>query len=242
MNSKERIQKIIAEGGEYSRRQVEKLIDEGRVKINGIVVRQKGIKVDPQKDRIQIAGKAFRYRNEEKAYLLFNKPRRVVAVRNDAAGRRTIYDFIPEKLHHLKPVGQLDYYTQGALLLTNDGDMILHLTHPRYPLTKIYQLKITRQPDEKQLRRLQQGIVLDGERTLPLEIKVREKRESSWLVEVRVVETKSRQIRQIFEAVGLIIKEIRRVTIGPVALKSLPSGQFRFLTPKELQRLNLASA
>lgn len=236
-NEKDRIQKILAAGGEYSRRQIERLITEGKIKVNGIVVRQKGIKVDPRHDRINVAGKAFRYQPEEKTYLLFNKPRKVVAARSDPDGRRTVYDFLPAKMHHLKPVGRLDYNTQGALILTNDGDMILKLTHPRYQLPKVYEVKITQKPDEKQLRRLRQGIVLDGTRSMPVEIRVTRHHESSFLLQIRMLAGNNRQVRQMLATVGIIIKELRCVAIGPLELGSLRSGQFRFLTPAELRRL-----
>lgn len=233
----ERIQKVLAASGEYSRRQIERLIDDGLVKVNGVVVRQKGIKIDPLKDRVQVAGKAYRHRASEKTYLLLNKPRKTVVTRHDPEDRRTVYDLLPEDFHHLKPVGRLDFNTQGALLLTNDGDLILKLTHPRYHLQKIYEVKITRVPDEKQLKRLRQGVVIDGSRTMPAEVDVKEKNPASIVLEIRIVEGKNRQIHKMLETVGLTVKELRRVAIGPVHLKTLRSGQFRLLSDAEVRRL-----
>ena len=152
---KERIQKVVAAQGVYSRRQVEKLIEDRKIKVNGIIVSQKGIKVDPSVDRIQIDGKAFEYEGKpEFAAILINKPRRVLVTRSDPENRTTVYDLLPKKWQLLKPVGRLDYNSQGALIMTNDGDLILKLTHPRYHLEKVYEVKVTSVPDEKQLKRL----------------------------------------------------------------------------------------
>lgn len=235
---KERIQKVIAASGLYSRRQVERLIGVGQIKVNGIVVTQKGTKVHPITDRIQISGNAFHFHpEEEKVYLLINKPRRVVVTRSDPEGRKTVYDLLPKKYSHLKPVGRLDYNTQGVLILTNDGDAILKLTHPRYHLEKIYSVKITSMPDERQIKRLEQGIVLDGQRTLPAKISIRQKRRMSVLLEMVLSEGKNRQIRRMCEAVGLTVKELRRVAIGPIRLKNLRSGNWRLLSPKEIRKI-----
>ena len=235
---KERIQKVVAAQGVYSRRQVEKLIEDRKIKVNGIIVSQKGIKVDPSVDRIQIDGKAFEYEGKpEFAAILINKPRRVLVTRSDPENRKTVYDLLPKKWQLLKPVGRLDYNSQGALIMTNDGDLILKLTHPRYHLEKVYEVKVTSVPDEKQLKRLRQGIVIDGERTLPAKVTVMKKYESSVILKFVLFEGKNRQIRKMCEAVGLTVKELRRMSIGPVKLKMLRSGSYRALTPKELNQL-----
>lgn len=235
---KERIQKVIAASGLYSRRQVERLIEARGIKVNGIVVTQKGVKVHPITDRIQISGTAFHFHpQEEKVYLLINKPRRIVVTRSDPEGRKTVYDLLPKKYSHLKPVGRLDYNTQGVLILTNDGDAILKLTHPRYHLEKIYSVKVTSMPDERQIKRLEQGIVLDGQRTLPAKVTIKRRRRMSVLLEMVLSEGKNRQIRRMCEAVGLTVKELRRVAIGPIRLKNLRSGNWRLLSPKEIHQI-----
>lgn len=238
-SAKERLQKIVAAGGLYSRRGVERLIDERKVKVNGVVVTTQGLKVDPHTDRIQIDGKAFQYtEQDETIVLLLNKPRRVMVTRIDPEGRQTVYDLLPKNLHFLKPVGRLDYNSQGALILTNDGGIILNLTHPRYHLEKVYEVKISSHPDEKQLKRLRQGVVLDGnERTLPAQIDVSHQGASSTLLRFVLTEGKNRQLRRMCEAVGLTVKELKRVAIGPIKLQNLRSGRFRFLSPKEMRSL-----
>lgn len=234
---KERIQKIVASTGQYSRREVEKLIEVGRVKVNGIVIQEKGIKVHPIKDRIQIDGKAFQFQQQKTEAILLNKPRRVIVSRKDTEGRKTVYDLLPKKYATFKPIGRLDYNSQGALILTNDGDLILHLTHPRYHMPKVYEVKLSSHPDEKQLKRLRQGVLLDGQRTLPAKIKILETHKTSSVIEMILEEGKNRQIRRMCEAVGLVVKELRRVAVGPVKIKNLRSGQYRHLTPKEMTLL-----
>lgn len=231
---KERIQKVIAQSGEYSRRQVERLVDEGRVKVNGVVVRQQGLKVDPEQDRIQIAGKPFQVTKSKRVVLLFNKPKKVIVSRADEQNRKTIYDYLPSKYHTLKPVGRLDFNSQGALILTNDGELILKMTHPRYHLPKNYYVKLSSHPDEKQLKKLSQGIVLDGVRTLPPKIKILEQNKTSTVLEMTLTEGKNRQIRRMCEAVGLTVKELKRESIGKIQIKQLRAGRYRLLNPKEI--------
>lgn len=236
---KERIQKVLAANGEYSRRQIERLIDDGKVKLNGVIVRQKGIKVHPITDRIQVNGKSFQFKEaEETEAVLINKPRRVMVTRSDPEGRQTVYDLLPKRFALFKPVGRLDFNSQGALILTNDGDLILKLTHPRYHLPKVYEVKVSSHPDEKQIARLTRGVVIDGVRTLPARVAVIEKRASSALVRITISEGRNRQIRGMCDAVGLTVKELRRVAIGPIRLRGLRSGQFRTLTRLELKSLS----
>ncbi len=232
---KSRIQKIIAQEGIYSRRAVERLIDERKVKVNGVIVTTKGLLIDPTRERIQIDGKAFHYKpQQELIAILLNKPRHVMVTRSDPEGRTTVYDVLPKEFAHLKPVGRLDFNTQGALILTNDGDLILKLTHPRYEQQKIYEVKLSSHPDEKQLNRLRHGVILDGERTLPAQIDVLDNNPSSCLLRFVLREGKNRQIRRMCEVVGLTVKELKRVAIGPIHIKRLRSGQFRALTEKEI--------
>lgn len=234
---KQRIQKIIADSGLYSRRAVERFIDEGKIKVNGVVVTTKGMKIHPS-DRIQINGKAFQYSPMKRmvAFLL-NKPRKVMVTRKDPEGRKTIYDLLPKNFQNLKPVGRLDYNSQGGIILTNSGDLILKLTHPRYHLEKIYEVKLSSRPDDKQLNRLRRGVLIDGVRTLPAQIDVIKNQKSSTLLQFVLQEGKNRQIRKMCKTVGLTVKELKRVAIGPVKLKGLRSGTCRSLTSSELKKI-----
>ncbi|EKD50912.1 MAG: hypothetical protein ACD_62C00395G0002 [uncultured bacterium] len=236
--NKERIQKVIAASGQFSRRAVERLIEERKIKVNGILITSKGVKVDPLTDHIQILGKAFKpVFDQETIAILFHKPRHVIVTRKDEENRKTIFHCLPEKFHTLKPVGRLDYNTQGALILSNDGELILKLTHPRYHLDKVYQIKTTSPVEEKMLKRLERGVIIDGERTLPAKITVLRKHETSAILQFVLQEGKNRQIRRMCETVGISVKELKRVAIGPVKLGSLRSGEYRYLTRKELKIL-----
>lgn len=235
---KERLQKIIAAKGVFSRRAVERLIEERKIRVNDKVITVQGLKVDPFVDKIVIDGKLFVADAEPVTMaVLFNKPRHVMVTRSDPEGRRTVYDFLPTDLKPFKPVGRLDYNSQGALILTNDGDLILGLTHPRYHLDKVYEVKLSSHPDERQLIRLRQGVVMDGERTMPAKIDIVKKSVSSTLVRITLTEGKNRQIRRMCEAVGLTVKELRRISIGPIKLGSLRSGKHRFLSVNEIRLL-----
>lgn len=235
---KERIQKVVAASGDYSRRQVEDFIRRGRVKLNGVVLKELGAKIDPAVDRIWIDGKMFsaRVRTEPTAVLL-HKPRQVVVTRFDPEDRATVYELLPKSLAHLKPVGRLDFNSQGALILTDDGDLINRMTHPRYHLEKTYLVKISSHPDIKQLERLRRGVIIDGVRTHPAVIEVAHKQDTSTLLKFVLAEGRNRQIRKMCESVGLTVKEIRRTQIGPVRLGNLRSGKFRLLSRREISQI-----
>lgn len=238
---KERIQKVIAREGVYSRRAVESLIAEGKIKVNGIVVTQMGLRVDARRDRIQIAGKAFRPMVNDHPLvplvLMMNKPRRVMVTRTDPQKRTTVYDFLPAKWHHLKPAGRLDYLSQGVLVMTNDGRLIQRITHPARHVSKVYEVKVSAHPGEKQLKHLRRGLILAGERLVAEDVAVIRKNRSSAVLQFGLRQGKNRQIRKMCEAVGLTVKDIKRVAIGALRLKSLRSGQWRLLQKDEVKKL-----
>jgi pseudouridine synthase len=237
---KERIQKVVASVGVFSRREVEKLILAGKVMVNGKVMRELGTKVDASVDRISVNGKLVALTKEGPArVILFHKPRHVMVTRKDPEGRPTVFDYMPKDLKDLKPIGRLDFNTQGALLLTDDGELINHMTHPRYHVEKVYEVKLSSHPDPRQIKRLQDGILIDGRRTMPGGVNVISTNPSSTIVEFRLVEGRNRQIRRMCEAVGLTVKELRRLRIGPVSLGALRSGAFRALTQSEIRKLKV---
>ncbi|MCP5464346.1 MAG: rRNA pseudouridine synthase [Deltaproteobacteria bacterium] len=164
----------------------------------------------------------------------------MIVSRSDPEERKTIYDLLPKKYHTFRNVGRLDYQSQGALLLTNDGDLINKLTHPKHHVEKVYHIKLSSHPDEKQLQRLARGVILDGVRTLPASMKLVEKSMTSAILEMVLTEGRNRQVRRMCEAVGLTVKELRRVSIGPVKLGKLRSGAYRLLTSREIKALKSA--
>lgn len=224
----ERLQKIIAQSGIVSRREAERLIQAGSVLVNGKKVTVLGTKADSFHDRITVKGKPI-HPQAQKEYLLFHKPRKCVVTRDDPEGRKTVYDYLPKKFHHLKPVGRLDYDSQGLLILTNDGQVALELTHPRFAHQKKYEVKVQPKPGLRQLERLRKGIFLDERRTLPAEVRViRENPLSAWL-EFILQEGRNRQLRRMCEKVGLTVKTLIRTEIGPYHLGGIPLGKWKIL-------------
>lgn len=241
----ERVQKILAQWGIASRRHAETLIREGRVKLNGQVVTL-GDQADPKRDRIEVNGKVVRYRDRpELLYLLVHKPTGLLSTCFDPQGRSTVLDLLPSNLTKgtgLHPVGRLDRDSSGALLLTNDGDLTLQLTHPRYHLPKTYQVWIKGNPSEEDLQQWREGVMLMGKKTLPAEIRVMAQRPDRALLRVILTEGKNRQIRRVAEALGFEVLRLHRLAIGSIQLQppreaELPKGGYRFLTVPEISFL-----
>jgi 23S rRNA pseudouridine2605 synthase len=241
----QRVQKILAQWGIASRRQGETLIQEGRVRINGRVVNL-GDKADPKRDRIEVDGKAVRfYDRPDSIYLLINKPPGIVSTCADPQKRPTVLDLLPPELakgQGLHPVGRLDIESTGALLLTNDGDLTLRLTHPRYHLPKTYQVWVQGTPPEPTLQQWREGVMLMGKKTLPADIKILARRPDRTLLSVVLTEGKNRQIRRIAESLGFEVLRLHRLAIGSILLQpkhepELPRGHYRFLTQSEVKFL-----
>lgn len=226
----ERLQKIIARSGLYSRRQAEELIRQGKVFVNGKKITELGFKADPTCSTIAVLGKKINLRSPRK-YVLFHKPRQVMVTRDDPEGRKTIYDFLPGSLKILKPVGRLDYHSEGLLLLTNDGALAYQLTHPRHEIRKVYEVKVLGKVSPRQLDRLRQGILLDGFRTKPAEVAiVNENPKSTWLKMV-LYEGRNRQIRRMCDKVNLTIKTLVRTEFGPYRLSGISLGKWKKVIP-----------
>jgi 23S rRNA pseudouridine2605 synthase len=233
--AEDRVQKILSRAGFGSRRGCEKFIEEGRVTVNGKVVSM-GAKADPLKDDIRLDGIPIR-KAEKKVYIALNKPRNVLSLNAPGDPRPTIFDIVKDE-RHLYPVGRLDFDSEGLVLLTNDGELANHLSHPRYEHDKEYEVRVSRRPDTEQLEIWRRGIVLeDGYRTLPAKVDVISyTKKGAWLAVV-LREGKNRQIRRMGTRIGLPVKQIRRVRIGPITLGKLQPGHFRYLKPDEVQGL-----
>jgi 23S rRNA pseudouridine2605 synthase len=245
----ERLQKILARAGIASRRKVEEMIRQGLVTVNGEVAGI-GDKADPERDAIKVEGRRVQPHTGEYHYLLLNKPKGVMSTLSDPEGRPTVIEFIPPALRKaLVPVGRLDYYTEGLLLLTDDGEFAQRVSHPRYGSIKTYEVKVKGRPSEAALDRLRAGILLEGRKTAPAKIAPRsspvahrrrndddEGGENTWWV-VRLTEGRTRQIREMFLHIGHPVQKLRRVSIGPLRDPDLPLGSVRELTPKEVQAL-----
>jgi len=230
----ERLQKILSRAGIASRRSSEAIILQGRVSLNGEIVRELGTKADLASDDVRVDGVRIRPPREP-VYLLLNKPKGVVTTRRDPEGRATVMELVPA-VAGLFPVGRLDVTTEGLILLTNDGDFAEKVAHPRYEVARVYRAKVRGVPDARTLRRLRDGVRVEGERLAVDAVKVVEADNNAWL-EVRLHEGKHHEVRRMLEAVGHPVSKLRRVAIGPVTDRGLSPGEFRHLTPAEVRGL-----
>ncbi len=240
----ERLQKYLAHAGVASRRHAEDLIVSGAVTVNGQVVRELGTRVDPAADEVRVRGKLVRP-VEQFMYVLQHKPAGAVTTAHDPQGRRTVLDLLPAewRMRRLYPIGRLDWDTEGVLLLTDDGDLALRLTHPRYALPKEYHALVAGRPTPETLERLARGVSLPGEvrPTAPARVWVlRSVGDATW-VGIELHEGRNRQVRRMFDAVGHSVARLRRVRVGPLTLGTLASGASRLLTPAEVEALRRAA-
>jgi len=233
--AEDRVQKILSRAGYGSRRGCEEFIREGRVTVNDAKINL-GAKADPKIDDIKLDGVSIS-KPEKKVYIAINKPRNMLSLDAPDDPRPSIFDLISDQ-RHLYPVGRLDFDSEGLVLLTNDGRLANRLTHPRYEHDKEYEVRVTRRPDDEQLAIWRRGVVLeDGYRTLPAEVEVKSTTKSGAWLKIVLREGKHRQIRRIGTRIGLPVRQIRRVRIGPIELGKLQTGNFRYLKPDEIETL-----
>jgi len=232
---KERLNLILARAGIASRRKADDIIKTGRVMVNGKVITELGSKADIDEDDIRVDGKLIRVAGQ-KYYILLNKPRGYVSSLSDQKGRPLVTDLIKGIKARLFPVGRLDINTEGLLLLTNDGQFALRITHPRYGCLKVYKAKVRGKPSNKVLERLQKGIKIGKDFCAAEEIRLLKSNNNSWL-QVSLKEGKKNEIRQMFSLVGHPVVKLRRIAISFLKLRNLPLGEYRHLTKAEVERL-----
>lgn len=233
--AEDRVQKILSRAGFGSRRGCEQYIEEGRVTVNGKVI-SLGDKADPKVDEIRLDGNPIG-RPEKKVYIALNKPQNMLSLHSPDDPRPSIFDIV-EDVRHLYPIGRLDWDSEGLVLLTNDGELANRLTHPRYEHDKEYEVRVTRRPDDEQLAIWRRGVVLeDGYRTLPATVEIKSVTKNGAWLSVILREGKNRQIRRMGSRIGLPVRQIRRVRIGPIELGKLQTGNFRYLKPEEIETL-----
>jgi 23S rRNA pseudouridine2605 synthase len=230
-----RLQKIIADAGLTSRRKAEELILEGRVTVNGQVVAELGSKADPTRDHVKVDGKLLR-RPTRLLYLLLNKAVGYVSTLSDPQRRPTVLSLVKGVKGRVYPVGRLDYNSSGLILLTNDGELANILMSRATAIPRTYHAKLEGRPRREDLARLEQGIVLDGQRTAPAKIRVVADREKPWY-EITLTEGRHHQVRRMFERIGCPVVKLRRVRIAFLTDNGLAPGRFRHLTPAEVERL-----
>jgi 23S rRNA pseudouridine2605 synthase len=236
----ERLQKVLAHAGVASRRKSEDMIRQGRVTVNGRVVTELGTKVDPARDEVRVDGRPIQLSSAH-VYVMLNKPQGVISAMKDRRGRRALGDLVslPQRLY---PVGRLDLDSEGLILLTDDGELANLLTHPRYEHDKEYLVWVNGEPTQETLTAWRQGVSLEGKMTAPARVEVLARRKDATLLRVVMHEGRKRQIRRVAELLGHPVRELKRVGLGPLDLGPLESGQWRYLTAKEVRSLEAIKA
>jgi 23S rRNA pseudouridine2605 synthase len=232
-----RLHKLLAEAGVASRRAAERLIVEGRVRVNGVPVVELGAHADPATDRIEVDGRPLP-EAEPKRYVLLHKPRGYLTTREDPRGRPRVFDLVPDLGVRLHPVGRLDYDAEGLLLLTNDGALTFRLTHPRHGVRRVYHVLVAGHLGPDTLPSLQRGVVLeDGPARVDRARLLDDAPAGRHWVELQLSEGRYREVKRLCRAVGLAVERLRRVAFGSLELGALPEGQWRELAAEEVERL-----
>lgn len=233
-----RLQVAVSHAGLASRRKSASLIKDGKVRVNGKVIREPGFRVDASKDTITCSGKAC---GAVKAvYILLNKPRGVITTMEDTRGRRTVRDIVRGIPYRLNHAGRLDKESSGLLLLTNDGEVAYRLTHPKFEIERAYEAAISGRLDEVERQKLTKGVYIDRRRTSPCDIRVLKRSAGKTVVLVRLREGRKRQIRNMFEHAGHTVLKLKRLRFGPLELRGLKPGEFRELNTREIKELKKA--
>ena len=238
-----RLQKILSTAGIASRRASEQLILEGRVSVNGDVVRELGSRADPARDEIRVDGRRIRTEVEHR-YIALYKPRGYVTTRKDPEGRPTVLDLLGHGVGYIYPVGRLDYDSDGLLLLTTDGDLAEKLTHPRNEVERVYEAIVAGAPDDGAIEKLRRGVFIDGRRTAPAEVKrgatVKSGQTTKLTISLR--EGRNRQVRKMCQVVGHPVRALTRVRMGSITLGKLRPGEWRELGDEEVAALKRGTA
>ncbi len=232
----ERLQKVIAHAGVCSRRKAEQLILAGQVTVNGELVGELGVKVDPLTDIIRINGEEL-FIDKERVVLIFNKPAKVITTMDDPQKRSKVIDYI-DLDYRVFPIGRLDYETEGLLLLTNDGELANKLMHPKYEVEKTYEVTIKGSMKRDDLLTLRRGVLLRDGLTAPAKAHIVSTLPNQRsLISITIYEGRKRQVRRMFKTLGYEIERLKRVGYSFLSLGNLDSGEYRFLTKREIERL-----
>ncbi len=236
-NNYVRLQKMLADCGVASRRKSEELIRAGSVKVNGVVA-QIGDKVNPYKDKVVVGGRRVTALAKPKhRYIMLNKPRGYVTTMSDERGRKCVAELVSDIEERVYPVGRLDRDSEGMLLLTNDGDFANTVMHPKKDIYKVYRVTVRPAVTDEMIASFQDGMMLDGRKTAPAEVRVITRQEGRVVLEILLREGRNRQIRRMCELLGLEVARLRRTAIGQVKLGMLKKGDWRDLTPEEVKKL-----
>lgn len=237
--NKIRLQKYMSECGIASRRKSEELIEQGKVRVNGVVA-SVGDKVNPKKDTVTVSGKKI-VRQKEYQYIMLHKPRGFITTMSDEMDRKCVAQLIDDVPARVYPVGRLDRDSEGLLLFTNDGEFANALTHPKKHVPKTYRVTVRPGVTEEQLAALTGGIIIDDRKTAPAEVRVVTKEENRVVLEIILYEGRNRQIRKMCEQLGLEVARLKRTAVGSVKLGMLKQGDWRELSDDEVRKLMLAA-
>jgi 23S rRNA pseudouridine2605 synthase len=232
----QRLQKILAKAGIASRRKAEELIKEGKVRVDVKVVTEMGTKVDPDAQDIECDGIHVAAR-EKKIYILLHKPAGFLSTVHDPQGRPIVTDLLPQVKERVYPVGRLDLDTEGALLLSNDGELAQKILHPSHEVNKTYVAKVKGKPNTKKLAALSRGITLEGRKTWPADIEVLQTEPQATTIKIIIHEGRKRQVRKMFDAVGHPVLQLKRTAYGQLELGDLRPGKYRFLSPEDIKMI-----
>ena len=237
INMEERLQKYLAECGIASRRKCEEYILQGKVQVNGKTITELGVKVNPEKDKITFEGKNVK-QEERKVYILLNKPIGYVTTSDEQFGRDKVLDLVKVR-ERVVPVGRLDMYTSGALILTNDGDFVYKVTHPKHEITKTYTVTVKGIIKNEEVEQLRKGVKIDDYTTRPAKVKILKTDEEKDIsrLEITIHEGKNRQLRRMCESVGRRVIALHRSKIGNIGVKDIELGKWRYLKDFEVKTL-----
>lgn len=233
-----RLQKFLANNGVCSRRKAEEYITSGRIKVNGNIIMELGTKIDPNKDIVEVDGKKISNIAGKKVYILLNKPIGYVTTTRDQFNRNTVLDLVNVK-EKVLPVGRLDMYTSGAIILSNDGDFIYKITHPKYEVEKTYNVTLKGQVTDEEIEQLRNGVQIENYVTGKAKVKILriDKEKDLSRVEIIIHEGKNREVRKMCEAIGRKVLALHRTKIGNISVKDLRLGTWRYLKPNEIKSL-----
>jgi pseudouridine synthase len=222
----------MASCGIASRRKCEEIIAQGKVCINNTIVNEPGYSINPDKDIVTIDGKVIK--QEEKYYFLFNKPENVLCSAGDSRGRKTVYDYFKDIDARLFTVGRLDYKTSGIIIVTNDGEYANSISHPSNNCSKEYVVTINNKLIDRDIIQLQSGMVIDGYKTSPAKIDIRENKNNKCVFNITIHEGRNRQIRKMVELLGYRVQKLERIRIGNLTLNGINKGEYRILKQNEI--------
>lgn len=231
-----RLNKFLSQAGVASRREADRMIEEGRVAVNSEVIQALGHKIDDEIDKVEVDG--VKVKKEAKHYyVILNKPPGYLVSLKDSFGRPTVRDLLPTLKGRVFPVGRLDFDSEGLLLMTNDGELAYRLTHPSFKIKKVYLVRIKGKPESSGLRRLERGLILDGKKTAPAKISLLSSSTKESFLRVEIHEGRKREIRRLFDVIGHRVIELQRIKFGNLSLGNLKKGKWRYLTRDEIGRL-----